>query len=65
MIKLFGWQELVRQRVNAKRTEELKLVWQGRMLDMAINVVRLVNPYFSVQFSDAGKATLSRPSNRR
>jgi hypothetical protein len=42
MIKLFGWQHLVQQRVNAKRMEEMKFVWHSRMLDMSINVVRCV-----------------------
>lgn len=34
MIKLFGWERRIQDQIEAKREEELKLVWKRKVLDL-------------------------------
>ena len=34
MIKLFGWERRMNERVAEKREEELKLIWKRRLIEL-------------------------------
>jgi hypothetical protein len=34
MIKLFGWEKKMDERIREKRQEELKVLWKREMLDL-------------------------------
>lgn len=34
IIKMFGWEDRIKERVAAKREEELTLIWQRRLMNL-------------------------------
>ncbi|KAI4529011.1 P-loop containing nucleoside triphosphate hydrolase protein [Schizophyllum commune Loenen D] len=48
MIKLFGWEWKMSERVGAKREEELKWIWKRQMLDMVNGNLNFVIPIFTM-----------------
>jgi hypothetical protein len=39
MVKLFGWQDLVQDRIDEKRAAELALIWKIKVLEVATAMV--------------------------
>jgi len=46
MVKLFGWELKMNQRIAAKRDEELLWIWKLAMLQVAINLIKFVSSYY-------------------
>ncbi|KAF5330041.1 hypothetical protein D9611_010477 [Ephemerocybe angulata] len=44
MIKMFGWEQKVQERIDQRRDEELAVVWKLRMLGLIIGIVAYVIP---------------------
>ncbi len=42
MIKLFGWENQVKESVGEKREEELRWVWKGKLLGMISDIAKCV-----------------------
>lgn len=42
MIKLFGWENRVKESVGEKREEELRWVWKGKLLGMISDIAKCV-----------------------
>ena len=42
MIKLFGWEPKIRQRLAEKREEELKWIWRQNVLDIINDCIKCV-----------------------
>lgn len=40
MIKLFGWENRVKDMVSEKRDNELKAIWKRKLLGLANNVIK-------------------------
>lgn len=45
MVKLFGWETKMSQKLRKKRDDELKLLWKYKLLDLANGLLRSVCPY--------------------
>nr|XP_031862945.1 uncharacterized protein CI109_001420 [Kwoniella shandongensis]KAA5530017.1 hypothetical protein CI109_001420 [Kwoniella shandongensis] len=44
IIKMFGWESRVKERVAAKREDELNLLWKRRLLEIASNLLNIILP---------------------
>ena len=42
MIKMFGWEKKMNQKIAEKREEELQFFWKRQLLDLINNVIKLV-----------------------
>lgn len=51
MVKLFGWEGKMSERLDKKREEELAWVWKSRMYDMVFNNIKCVVKYYSLIYS--------------
>lgn len=40
MIKLFGWESLVKEEASKKRDEELEWIWRRRMLEILNGILK-------------------------
>ncbi|KAF9483592.1 multidrug resistance-associated ABC transporter [Pholiota conissans] len=48
MVKLFGWENRMAERLQAKREEELKLIWKLKLLNCASAMVGFIFPTFNI-----------------
>ena len=39
MIKMFGWESKIQNRIDERREEELNYVWKGKALEAAIELL--------------------------
>lgn len=47
MVKMFGWEKKMNERIAEKREEELRYFWKRQLLDLTNNVVKSVNHRFA------------------
>jgi hypothetical protein len=40
MIKLFGWERKMEERIQEKREEELKVLWKREVLDLVNSIIK-------------------------
>ncbi|KAK8861564.1 hypothetical protein IAR55_002386 [Kwoniella newhampshirensis] len=48
IIKMFGWENRIKQRVAAKREDELDLLWKRRLLELATNLLNIILPVLTM-----------------
>ncbi|KAF5375060.1 hypothetical protein D9758_000106 [Tetrapyrgos nigripes] len=48
MIKLFGWERKMSEKIDQKREEELGWLWKRELMDLSINCVNFVIPIFTL-----------------
>ena len=51
MIKLFGWESQVKQKIAERREGELAMVWRQTMLQLVLNVVKYVVQLYMISDS--------------
>jgi cytoplasmic iron level regulating protein YaaA (DUF328/UPF0246 family) len=42
MVKMFGWEKKMNEKIAEKREEELQYFWKRQLLDLINNVIKLV-----------------------
>jgi hypothetical protein len=42
MVKMFGWEKRINERVAEKREEELNYVWKRQLLDLTNGIIKYV-----------------------
>ncbi|WVQ79115.1 hypothetical protein IAT38_001210 [Cryptococcus sp. DSM 104549] len=53
IIKMFGWEDRIKQRISAKREDELTLIWQRRMVNLATTLLNTVLPVLTMSVTFA------------
>ncbi|WRT65691.1 uncharacterized protein IL334_002636 [Kwoniella shivajii] len=48
MIKMFGWEDRVKERIAAKRETELHLIWQRRLTSLAVFILNQILPVLTM-----------------
>ncbi|WWC68639.1 uncharacterized protein I206_102570 [Kwoniella pini CBS 10737] len=48
MIKMFGWEDRIKDRIAAKREDELHLIWQRRLMTLAVIILNQVLPVLTM-----------------
>ncbi|WVQ93407.1 hypothetical protein IAU59_000477 [Kwoniella sp. CBS 9459] len=48
MIKMFGWEDRVKERIAAKREDELHLIWQRRLMSLAVIILNNILPVLTM-----------------
>lgn len=43
MVKLFGWEKKINERIAEKREEELQYIWKQRILEVCTTNIKFVN----------------------
>jgi hypothetical protein len=40
MVKLFGWETQVKEKIADKREEEIKVIWRERVLELILDCIK-------------------------
>ncbi|WWC60298.1 uncharacterized protein I303_102867 [Kwoniella dejecticola CBS 10117] len=48
MIKMFGWEDRIKERIAAKREDELHLIWQRRLMTLAVIILNQILPVLTM-----------------
>ncbi|WVF65767.1 hypothetical protein IAT40_000501 [Kwoniella sp. CBS 6097] len=48
MIKMFGWEDRVKERIATKREDELHLIWQRRLMSLAVIILNNILPVLTM-----------------
>nr|XP_019050369.1 ATP-binding cassette transporter [Kwoniella bestiolae CBS 10118]OCF29299.1 ATP-binding cassette transporter [Kwoniella bestiolae CBS 10118] len=48
MIKMFGWEDRIKERIAAKREDELHLIWQRRLMTLAVIILNNILPVLTM-----------------
>ncbi|ADV20810.1 ATP-binding cassette (ABC) transporter, putative [Cryptococcus gattii WM276] len=60
IIKMFGWEERIKERVAAKREEELTLIWQRRLMNLFTTLLNTVLPVLTMTVTFAVYTTVQK-----
>jgi len=61
MLKLFGWESEMHERIAARREEEVKWLWKRKFYDVIIAIVKCVLSHISRMIFYTGPRQLSDP----
>ncbi|WVQ64901.1 uncharacterized protein L199_003070 [Kwoniella botswanensis] len=48
MIKMFGWENRIKERIAAKREDELQLIWQRRLMSLSVVILNNILPVLTM-----------------
>ncbi|WVQ74585.1 hypothetical protein IAR50_004186 [Cryptococcus sp. DSM 104548] len=60
IIKMFGWEDRIKERVAAKREDELTLIWQRRLMNLFTTLLNTVLPVLTMTVTFAVYTTVQK-----
>ncbi|TYJ59220.1 hypothetical protein B9479_000209 [Cryptococcus floricola] len=60
IIKMFGWEDRIKERVAAKREDELTLIWQRRLMTLFTTLLNTVLPVLTMTVTFAVYTTIQK-----